>query len=98
MLKSAGFNTIELGFITEQTRYVAGFSESLRYFLMDWGLYPLRKKQTESKDTEDSGNGCGSAWKYSLHSVEYVIFYSTAYIMDKLGIGSNLLAVAKKRN
>jgi 2-polyprenyl-3-methyl-5-hydroxy-6-metoxy-1,4-benzoquinol methylase len=97
MLKSAGFNTIELGFITEQTRYVAGFSESLRYFLMDWGLYPLRKKHTGSKNKEDSGNACGSSWNNSLHSVEYVIFYSIAYIMDKLGLGSNLLAAAKKK-
>lgn len=97
MLKSGGFTTVELGFIAEQTRYVAGYSESLRYCLMDWGLYPLRKKQTGSKDNEDSGNVCGSSWNNSLHSVEYVIFYSIAYIMDKLRIGSNLLAAAKKK-
>ena len=97
MLKSAGFNTIELGFITEQTRYVAGYSESLRYFLLDWGLYPLSKKQTGSKDKEDSGNACGSSWNNRLHFMEYVFFYHVAYIMDKLGIGSNLLAVARKQ-
>jgi len=97
MLKSSGFTTVELGFITEQTRYVAGYSESLRYCLMDWGLYPLRKKQTGSKDKEDSGNAPGSSWKIPFHSIEYVIFYSIAYIMDKLGLGSNLLAAAQKK-
>ena len=73
MLKSAGFNTVELGFITEQTRYVAGFSESLRYFLMDWGLYPLRKKRVELREKEVSGDACDSSWNNRLHSVEYVI-------------------------
>ena len=97
MLESAKFNTIELGFITEQSRYVAGYSESLRYCLTDLGLYPLRKEQVGSEEKEDSGNACGSSWNTPLHSVEYAIFYSIAFIMDKLGLGSNLLAVAKKK-
>lgn len=96
MLKSAGFNSVELEFITEQTKYVAGYSESLRYFLMDWGLYPLREKKAELREKEVNSDACGSSWNNPLHSVEYVIFYPIAYIMDKLGLGSNLLAAAKK--
>ena len=96
MLKSAGFNAIELGFITEQTRYVAGYSESLRYCLMDWGLYPLRRKRPELKEKESNENSGATPWNSPLHSTEYAIFYPVAYILNRVGLGSNLLAAAKK--
>lgn len=96
MLKSHGFIPVELGFIPEQTKYMAGYSESLRYCLMDLGLYSSRRKSGDLKKGE---TGCisSSPWISSLHLLEYLIFSKIAYSMNKIGWGSNLLAVARRK-
>ncbi len=80
------------------TKYVAGYSESLRYCLMDCGLYPPLWKGIDSRKKESWNNFSSSSWKNQLHSMEYITFYSAAYIMDKIGLGSSLFTVARRKN
>jgi len=96
MLKSCGLIPMEVGFIPEQTKYVAGYSESLRYCLMDLGLYPSRRKSEDLKNGE-AGCTSSSSWLSFLHLLEYRIFSRVAYFMDKIGRGLNLLAVARRK-
>jgi 2-polyprenyl-3-methyl-5-hydroxy-6-metoxy-1,4-benzoquinol methylase len=96
MLKNCSFAPLELEFIPEQTKYVAGYSESLRYCLMDLGLYPSRDQVEGFKTKKDLGDSSGSRWNNPLHVMEFIVFYAISYFMDKIGVGSNLLAVARK--
>ena len=98
MLRNCGFIPVDLGFIPVPTKYVAGYSESLRYCLMDCGLYPPLWKRMDSRKKESCNNFSSSSWKNTLHSMEYLTFYSAAYIMDKIGLGSSLFAVARRKN
>jgi hypothetical protein len=95
MLKSCGLIPVEVGFIPEQTKYVAGYSESLRYCLMDLGMYPSRRKGEDLKNGE---TGCTSSSPQfsALHRLEYLIFSRIAYFMDKIGRGLNLFIVSRK--
>lgn len=95
MLKNCGLIPVEVGFIPEQTKYVAGYSESLRYCLMDLGLYPSRRKE---EDLNNGEAGCTSSpsWFSALHRLEYLIFSRIAYFTDKIGKGLNLLIVSRK--
>ncbi len=95
MLKSCGFIPVEVGFIPEQAKYIVGYSESLRYCLMDLGLYPSRRK---GADLNNGEAGCNSSpsWFSSLHRLEYLIFSRVSYFMDKIGKGLNLLIVSRK--
>jgi 2-polyprenyl-3-methyl-5-hydroxy-6-metoxy-1,4-benzoquinol methylase len=95
MLKSCGLIPVEVGFIPEQTKYVAGYSESLRYCLMDLGLYPSGRKGEDLKN-EEAGCASSSSWFSALHRLEYLIFSHIAYFMDKIGKGLNLLIVSRK--
>ncbi len=88
---------MEVGFIPEQTKYVAGYSESLRYCLMDLGMYPSRRKGEDLKNGEAVCTS-SSSWFSALHRLEYLIFSRIAYFMDKIGKGLNLLVVARKRS
>jgi len=98
MLKNCGFIPVELGFIPELTKYVMGYSESLRYCLMDWGLYSPLWKRMDPRKKEISNNFSSSTWDNPLHSLEHITFSFFARFMDKIGLGSNLLAVARKKN
>ena len=99
MLKSCGLIPVEVRFIPEQTKYMAGYSESLRYCLMDLGLYPSRPKGTGLEEKkEEEGSSSSSSWISYLHHLEYLIFSSVACLMDKIGKGLNLLVVARRRN
>ena len=95
MLKSCGMIPVEVGFIPEKTKYVAGYSESLRYCLMDLGLYPSRRNEEDLKNGEACFTSSAS-WFSSLHRLEYLIFSRIAYFMDKIGKGLNLLIVSRK--
>ena len=97
MLKSCGLIPVEVGFIPEQTKYMAGYSESLRYYLMDLGLYPSRPKGGELEEKKEEGGSTSSSfWLSSLHLLEYFIFSHVSYFMDKIGKGLNLLIVSRK--
>ena len=96
MLNYCGFDPLEFGFIPEQTKYVAGYSESLRYCLMDLGMYPSRGQLEEVGDEKDVGDSVKSRWNNLLHLMEFLSFYGISVLMDKTGLGSNLLAVAEK--
>jgi len=98
ILKNCGFFLVELGFVPEHTKYVSGYSESLRNCLMDVGLYPSRSKRKESKKEEfvDRRNSTDSSWLNQVHFLEYKIFKFVSDFMDKIGLGSNLLAIARK--
>jgi len=99
MLVNCGFLPMEVGFFPEKTRYVAGYSESLRYCLMDLGLYPIRRKRIESmkEGYVDESNSMDSSWSSMLHLMEYILFRPMAYFIDKIGVGSNLLVVARRK-
>ncbi|KPJ69461.1 hypothetical protein AMJ44_03855 [candidate division WOR-1 bacterium DG_54_3] len=98
LLVKCGFFKVEMGFIPEQTKYVAGYSESLRYCLMDWGLYPLRGQRVEAKEEcMDKSNLNDSSLDSLFHFMEYIIFKPISRFMDKIGLGSNLFAAAKKK-
>ena len=91
-----GYNSVK--FIPEQTKYVAGFSESLRYVLSDIGLYHSRRKMVESTYAKgNSKQGNQDIFRLnSVHLLEYKIFKWVSYAMDLMGMGSNLLMVARK--
>jgi len=97
MLKSCGMIPLEVGFIPEQTKYVAGYSESLRYCLMEMGLYRSRSK-TEDLENGETDFTSSPSWFSSLHRLEYLIFSRIAHFMDKIGKGLNLLAVARRKS
>jgi 2-polyprenyl-3-methyl-5-hydroxy-6-metoxy-1,4-benzoquinol methylase len=97
MLKSCGYIPIEVGFIPEQTKYVAGYSEGLRYCLMDLGLYPSKQKDGDMKIGE-SYSVSNYSWINPLHLLEYLIFLPVAHFMDKIGLGSNLMCIARKKS
>lgn len=96
MLWNCGFESVESGFIPEQTRYVAGYSESIRNCLIDWGLYPERKENAGFGEGAESNETSDSSWESTLHSLEYRIFYPVSRFMDKIGFGLNLMVAAKK--
>lgn len=98
MLENCGFVPMKVGFFPEITRYVAGYSESLRYFLRDLGLYPVRRKRIESMKQEGvlESSSMDASSSSMLHLMEYIIFKAIAHFMDRVGIGLNLLVVAKK--
>ena len=100
MLKNCGFSPFGWGFRPEQARYAAGYSESLRYCLIDLGLYPSRQEnevsEIEGKAGED--HSFMRTVLRQLHTIEYGFFKPMGFFMDKIGIGSNLLTVAAKRN
>jgi 2-polyprenyl-3-methyl-5-hydroxy-6-metoxy-1,4-benzoquinol methylase len=98
ILTNCGFIPVELGFIPEQTKYVAGYSESLRYCLMDWGLYPPTWKGIDSGKKANGSIFSSYSWNNPLHLMEYMVFYPVAYFMDKIGLGSNSFAVARRKN
>jgi 2-polyprenyl-3-methyl-5-hydroxy-6-metoxy-1,4-benzoquinol methylase len=97
MLKSRGFIPVEVGFIPEQTKYMAGYSESLRYCLMDLGLYPSRSQSGDLKNGE-AGCTSSSSGLSLLHLLEYLIFSRVAYFMNKIGRGLNLLTIARRKS
>jgi len=98
MLVNCSLIPMKVGFVPEKTRYVAGYSESLRYFLTDLGLYPVRRKRIESMKEEcaSESNSMDSSWSSPLHFLEYVLLKPIAYFMDKISLGSNMLFVARK--
>jgi 2-polyprenyl-3-methyl-5-hydroxy-6-metoxy-1,4-benzoquinol methylase len=95
MLKSCGLIPVEVGFIPDQTKYVARYSESLRYFLMDLGLYPSRRNGEDLKKGE-AGFTSSSSWFSFLNRLEYLIFSRVAHFMDKIGHGLNLFVASRK--
>lgn len=95
MLRKCSFVPIEFSFVSTRTKYIAEYSESLRYCLTDWGLYPFKKKGEQVE--KDGGNSHGLAWNNPLHFIECIIFKSIAYFMDKIHLGSNLVVVARKK-
>lgn len=98
MLKNSGFIPARVEFVPPPSKYIAGYSESLRYCLMDLGLYPPREKWVESMEGERCASPVSPSWNNPLHFMEYIIFYSLACFMDKIAQGSTLLVVARKEN
>lgn len=98
MLEKCGYETIEVEFIPEQTKYVAGFSESLRYMLSDVGLYHTRKKTVTSNENKSNSNQneLDIFRLNAVHFLEYKIFKCISHAMDAMGMGSNLLIVSQK--
>jgi len=70
--------------------------ESFRYFLHDLGIYPLRQKKTGNKKSGTPVEASGVLWGYPLHRMEHMVLYPFSRVMDRLGLGTNLLAVARK--
>lgn len=97
ILKNCGFSPVVQEFIPEQTKYIAGYSESLRFCLMDWGLYHSLQEENVPEKKEISNKSSGSSWNSPLHFMEYIIFKFFANFMNKIGMGSNLLLVSGKR-
>ena len=98
MLKRCGLFPVEVGTIPEQTKYISGYSESLRYFFQDLGLYPFRRKGRDLKKNEEKENTSGMSWMNGLHFLESRIFSFIAYLMNKIGLGSNLFVVARRED
>lgn len=95
------FSPIEFKFISTRTKYIAEYSESLRYLLADFGLYRYRSISS-TKDTlstleiSSSWHADFSSWKALFHYIEYLVFFSLGTFMDIIKLGGNLIVVAKK--
>ncbi|MBI2439809.1 MAG: class I SAM-dependent methyltransferase [Lentisphaerae bacterium] len=96
LLKNSGFALQQLRCIPPHIKYVSEYSESLRYCLLDLGLYPRGEQWMEAMRRESSAGFTKPAWGGPLHFMEYLIFYSLAYCMAKIGRGSTMLALATK--
>ncbi|MCM8800416.1 MAG: class I SAM-dependent methyltransferase [Candidatus Omnitrophica bacterium] len=95
------FSPIEFKFISTHTKYMAEYSESLRYLLGDLGLYNCRPILSR----EDNFNPVDftllkpfsfSSGKVFFHYIEYLIFFGLGRFMDIIKLGGNLSVVAKK--
>lgn len=95
ILKKNGFRILRL--YTTSTREgerTWGYTESLRYLLMDYHLYPPKKVANSEGFPIISTHK--NIWKRILHSLEICFFYPFSILADILGMGATLIAVAKK--
>ena len=101
LLTKAGFEILDKGSVPEKSRYIAGYSESLRFFLADKGLYAhpweQRKVDRNAKDEKQNLEKSVFSVKAALHRLEYLFFSVPAFLVHKLGMGSSIYCVARRR-
>lgn len=97
-LKKSGFTPVRLEFVSPPYKYLSGYSGSLRYCLMDLGVYPPREKWAADMEDEKCAGSISLSWNNPLHFMEYIFFYPLARFMDKIGWGSGLRVTAGKEN
>jgi SAM-dependent methyltransferase len=99
VVSKAGFQVLEIKHISNEGKSTMGYSESLRYILADYHLYPAKKYSVLSKKEIGSGPNDTEKilWKKVLHDVEFLIFKTAGFIADMLHMGGNLSLIASKR-
>jgi SAM-dependent methyltransferase len=99
IVKKTGFQVLEIKHISSEGRCTMGYSESLRYILADYHLYPVKKYSVFSKNETVSGQNDTEKilLKKVLHDVEFLIFKTAAFIADILHMGGNLSLIASKK-
>jgi 2-polyprenyl-3-methyl-5-hydroxy-6-metoxy-1,4-benzoquinol methylase len=93
-LLKAGFAIVEIKYISGEGRSTAGYSESIRYFLQDYRLYPPKQLSLgipSAQKEEKRGS-----WKEFPKSLEFFTFKIFGYFADRMHMGSNLFVIAKK--
>lgn len=93
-LLKAGFAIVEIKYISSEGRSTMGYSESIRYFLQDYSLYPPKQLSLGIPSTQKEEKEV--FWKKFPKSVEFVTFKFIGYIADRVRMGSNLFLIAKK--
>ena len=99
IIKKTGFQLLEIKHISNEGRCTMGYSESLRYILADYHLYPAKKYPVLSEKEVVSGQNDTKkiVWKKALHDVEFLIFKTAGFVADMLHMGGNLSLIAQKR-
>ena len=96
MMKKSGFKVCNATYKSYEAKSTMYYSESLRYLLRDFGLYPAREENA-NKSVKGPTNDKEFILKTLFHIIERGIFKSIGFICDKLNYGSNITVVAKKQ-
>jgi SAM-dependent methyltransferase len=103
LLYQCELHLLDSGFVPQMGKYVGGFSESLRFWLADRGFYPHpwqnapAARAVDESTTKTNPISRKSFPKRVLSFAEYKAFYIFSSLLERLGFGSNLYAVAKKQ-
>ena len=101
IVKKAGFQVLKIKHISNEGKCTTGYSESLRYLLSDYYLYPRKKSlnalRKETK-TDNQNNFKKIIWKDIIHNIEFVIFKTAGFLADILQIGGNSSLIALKKS
>ena len=95
MVEKSGFKIESVNYKSYEAKNTMYYSESLRYVLRDWGIYPKRENNGDK-----IGNGSGyreSMFKKIFHLAERGVFKTMGFVFDKLKYGSTITMVAKKQ-
>lgn len=95
LLEKVGFKVIALEFVPERTKYIANYSESVRFFLTDYGLYNSANNSLNEQLLENTSNI--SSIKSFLKYIEYLFFRNFEYITCKLRMGPYLQVTCRKQ-
>ena len=95
MLKKAGLTMIEMKQFSSLGKCTMGYSESLRYLLLDYHILPS-KKYMQKEEIFFHKKSKKFLWKDIFHNIEFFIFKTIGNIADVFHIGSNLSLIAKK--
>lgn len=96
-LEKAGFEVCDVSYRSYEASDTMYYSESLRHWLQDLGLYPRKKELTgEPGPAAPAAAGAGPLWKRAAHFAERAVFKSVGFVADRLGCGSTMTMVARK--
>lgn len=80
---------LESSSVINHSCLTAGYSESMRWWLRDIGLYPTRKIETKPAPLRQEVTSANKIKKI-FHSAEHIFYYPLAWLMDKTGYGEGL--------
>lgn len=100
LLEEANYQPIGMGFKSTEGRMALGYTESLRYFLSDFGMYPKRKIMglAEPFKSHDVSRGKPLTFLLEfLHVIETTFFMGVEKLTDGIGKGSFFWILAQKK-
>lgn len=99
VLKEAGYQQKGIGFYSYEGRTALGYTESLRHFLSDGGLYPPKRPEGQTVSPKEEFQ---SEKRGKFHLLDMFHFMETSFFMglgkwlDRLGKGGHFWIVAEK--
>ncbi len=100
LLAKAGFKLKRTTTYSREGTTLLGYTESLRYLLIEWGLRPERPRPSGAKPGPTWPDGSlrsDRAWKRLLQRAEKAFWWPVHTLADRFGYGSNLMAWAQPK-